>query len=665
MVLEEKQFQEFTDKLVTAFTEESDDVLTLVTVIDLYADSVNIKGSFDQKSEFLQTLWSLLQQHKEMVAEIGWDLPKIVIRFIHWSNINQEHVVYDNSVLRNAMRCFNEVALFGNAKECFFTACELLSTLSLNDDSLVTFKHFSGGEAEEESSAIPDIEIGSDFFNRGPQELILELRLHAVIELINTTLKRITTMYPSRFFGEAVQALHKFVSQNSNELDDSLFILRRIYSFLRGYFPPTQPLDAKEKLTKEELDTIDDYESAIQRKLLRHILTFSIGQLSRYKTLNGLLSFCDTLQSSSEHSRIKSDYYKDLEEILSRFYQLAISFDIDLDSEFQRVCIAESKRIYRSLPPDSEITTEEEQKKITQFVYQLAYTYEMEKIANVKEISLDASGLLCLASITENSILPPKNVQISVADAIYMYLRFVTPSLHSVLFDNRSSSDCCRMWILYALTNSSSSDAAASLKTLPSYLVNVFLQVELIRASNQINDELRRLQFSLLTRVLCTIPEETTFDFIKDTLLSCPYEHAKCCVLAILKDLMIRQRKSINSDSNTDDLASEVAKLEISHKPSLPLRSFVLLNEDRMATIHSLTLLNIEKCVKEPNASVLTTLLTYLNFYHGLCQKWDKPFLQEICDKISKEILLEENLNGKEPQYGMIKISLEALSKKM
>lgn len=247
-----------------------------------------------------------------------------------------------------------------------------------------------------------------------------------------------------------------------------------------------------------------------------------------------------------------------------------------------------------------------------------------------------------------------------------MYLRFVTPSMFSALFENRSSHDLARTWILFALTNNSTHDLMDSLKDLPSYIITVYLQTELIRACLQINDNLRRTQFSILTRILCLLPEDFAFNFIRDTLLSCPYEQAKCCALAILKDMMQHERK-VPQKSDEDDLAKDMEKLKIKNSPPpLPSRAYMLLNDDRIATLHSITLLAIDSCAADPESKKVKTLLTYLNFLNAFLTKWDSVFLKEICDAVNDKLIKNEKVGDKdEPHYSLLVSTVASISSKL
>ncbi|CDO92983.1 unnamed protein product [Kluyveromyces dobzhanskii CBS 2104] len=703
MVLDTGHFAELKEKLLNAFVEEKHDTITLITILDLYSEEVNHKGSLDQKIEYLNEVLSLLQQNKDIVYEIGWDLPKILIKFIHWSNSNQTIITPSKLCLTAVMKCFNEVALFGNAKECFFAGCELMADLRMSDESLVKFvieekpimdsdegdsgeetftedESFSDNTDKEEQKTekiekgdnvttpdenLPSLKEGFDFYQRLPQELIMEYRFHTIIELIGSTLKRINTLHPSKFLSEAFEAFAKFNLQNGDDIDDNLFLLRRFFSFIRGYIPPSPPPDVVEQLSAEQLDDINKSEEILQRKLICNMLTSSLSQILKSRTPSILCNYYYSLQHGNSQ-RIQSEYYEKLADVLSRYYELASSFDIDVSAEFQRLCVEESRRIYHSLPKDAEINSDDEKKEITNLVYQLAYTYEIEKIANVREILLDPAGILILQTLSDGYFVPSAGMKISLDDAIYMHLRFVTPSIFSALFENKTVQELTKTWVLYALTNNSTSDSINSLKSLPSYILTVYLQIELVRSCLLINDDNRRLQFSVITRILCLLPEDFSFKFIRDTLLSCPYQQAKCYALVILKDMMEHKRK-LPLISAEDNLVDSMKKLDLKDSPPpLPSRAYIQLNDDRIATLHSVALLAIDDCVTNPETKKLKTLLMYLNFFTAFLSKWDLVLMKEICDKINDKLLTEENLKkNDEPHYALLVNAVSTISSKL
>lgn len=136
--------------LVRAFDEQKEDYLSLITIIDLYATQVNQKGSLKDKEQFLSTLLETLEKNRNIIVQIGWDLPKPLLEFISIENIDMLQPLFQSKVLSMVMKSFNEIALNGNAKECFFTGCECLGNLKLNGGSDNETGDEEGEEEEEE-----------------------------------------------------------------------------------------------------------------------------------------------------------------------------------------------------------------------------------------------------------------------------------------------------------------------------------------------------------------------------------------------------------------------------------------------------------------------------------------------------------------------------------
>ncbi|SCW00574.1 LAFE_0C07206g1_1 [Lachancea fermentati] len=680
--------------LTRAFEEQNDDVLSLITIIDLYASEVNRAGSLKDKVKFLKTLLHELQNNKHVVQEIGWDLPKPLLKFIDLGNIDFHTRLLDNEIMATVVRCFNEIALFGNAKECFLTGCELLSELKMGNDieneNESSHEEQQGDDTEKESTAdetsieeknSPDKSTKGEesssssedsdetssatasyvapAIQREPEESILEVRLHLLFELINTTIKRIFTLYPSSFLATAVGAMFTFCRNNAGDLEDGFFVLKRIYLFCRGYIPPQTTLDKVTDVSEEERTTIIEDENCLQRKLLRSLLTFSLAQWLKQRRLLWVMSYYAALKKTTVPFNF-NEYYKYMTDLVSRCYQLSLSFDIDIKNEFITQCVDESKRIYQSLPKEDEIVNEQAKRAISQVVYQLAYTYNLQKMVNEKNLSLDPAGVLILATqhFTETGkIIYP---DMDLGSAIYMYLRFVTPAM----FADDTEDYCCvteasNFWIWVSVTTSSCSTNKEKVKAIPSYLQIAFLQLVLLSASKRVRGEERMVHFTLLTRILCLMPEEIVFEFIQDTLLSCPFEEMKCCILGILKDLMV------NTRSSAAEVADNLSKLSLSEKdgsskrPVLPPRPYILVNDDRMAVLHSLAMMSIETTKSELNPNNLRLLLTYLHFFTKLQPNWDKHLLTEINKETSK--MLERHPKDEIPEFTFVKIANDNL----
>lgn len=636
---------------------------------------MNKKEGGEEKAQFLEILLKRIQDDHHLIQQVGWDLPKVLIRFINTRNVDLNTRLLYNGVVATSLKCFNEIALHGNAKECFLTGCELLGELELHPSEKVQEEHEEDATeaVEVEAQAIkstPEEANGPKMnaqtssrtvvrpLSRDPEELVLEVKLHMLLELINSTLRRIRTCYPSRFLAMAVSSIFSFVRSNSIDIDDTTFVLRRVYTFARNFIPPQSNAEAYKDMSTEEILKVRDDEEALQRKLLRCLLTFSIGQLVRPRVLNIATEYFFRLKNKYT-TDFEYEMRVNLKHILSRYYQLAYSFDIDVKEEFLKQCVKDSSAIYQSLPNDSELINDAARNGITQLVYQLSYSYGLQRSINEKNLSLDPAGLLVLATqhyLETGQIL---DSTIRADCAIYMYLRFVTPEMYNPAMKNTYACDCCNFWLWVAVTKSSCKDSKEALQNIPSYLSLTFLQILLLKSFNETLEHARMVSFTLLTRLLCLMPEETTFEFAKDTLLSCPFIDLKCCMLGILKDLML------NSKIPVSNLATELSELKLSEdekshsKPPLPSRPFIMINEDRMATIHSLALLSFEDTIENADKGNLRLSLTYINFFVGLRLKWDKHLLAEVEGAASK--IVNSVTKDNSTELGFIEIALDNL----
>lgn len=645
------------DNLEAAFTEQKDDPISLVTIIEMYGDQVQSEGDTKQKEQYLEKLSELLVKHSDVVAEIGWDLPKGLLSFLVFRNLVPHRGLRHSKIVMAVMNCFQEIALQGNPKECLLTGCQLLSELDYAQIAKEVEEFEESGETQKKMTETVKSLVD-------PVEFVLGLRSYVLFELIQTVLRRIGTLYPSKFLGMAVAAISKFLRSNVDQVENTAFLLRRTFTFCRNYYPnEIMNVSAELKdMDDKDLEKLKDDESVLQGKLLRNLCSFAIGFCLKKKQMRlDVQYYCSFSGGTFE----KNASYEELSEICSRFYQLAFSFDIDLKAAFSKV-LEESRNIYKSLPPDSKIVNDEASRNVGQVVYQLSYTYQLQKLAKAKELELDPFGIVVLSGwhylVTKKHLYP----EISVGDAIYLYIRFATLSLFSDLYFNQSAEEVSRYWLWVAVTNSSYKELKVQLQEMPSYINAVVLQMLLLRNCDQPNEQSRMITFTLLTRLLCSMPEETTFSFSLDTLLTCPYVRPKICMLEILKDLMLRtcQCKRDLADQLNDlgikDKESDVKPENIASPPALPPRTFLSLNDDRMASIHSVALMAIEKASKEQRQKEdLLLLLNYLNFFTTLRVKWNQNLLKAIHSEIA--VHFNDKTEEVIPEIGFIKIANETL----
>lgn len=645
--------------LEKAFKEHGDDPVTLATIIDMYVSQISEEDTRENKQQFLSTLLEQLKAHPGVVGSIGWDLPKDLLKFYNNKSVTVYARLNSNPIVGLVMKCFNEVALAGNPKECLLTGCELLSDLTatriaeqLEEDD----EEHSQDETEDQSEQMDP--------HRDPVEFFLLLNSYVLFELIQTVLKRISSLYPSKFLGMAVSAISKFVRANIDDISNSTFLLRRIYTFCKSYIPPEVPKEMleDEKLKKEDLDRIAEDEATLQGQLLRNLCAFAMGYCLKNKATRLDLEYYHSLRNTEYKMPELSE---ELLAIGKRFYQLTFAFDLDIRGQFINY-IKETKAIYKALPPDSEIPNEDARRAIGQVVYQLAYTYQLQKLTKLKHLELNPSGIFNLSGLHYEETKKHLYPEITIVDAIYLYIRCTTPSLFSQTYNNEYAKGTARYWVWVAITNNSLKDLTQQMSELPSYIRTVFLQMILLQNCNQANEETRMITFTLLTRIMCLMPEDTSFDFVLDTLLTCPFTHAKIAVLGILKDLMLRNCQSKQSLeeqlANLDLQPKEATKSEKPSPPSLPPRPYVDINTDRMASIHSVAIMAIQDDKsKGKDRDIL--ILNFLNFFNGLSQKWDRNLLQDIHSHVASQY--NERTEETIPEIGFIKIANDTLKKRL
>ncbi|CAM9015304.1 unnamed protein product [Wickerhamomyces anomalus] len=293
--------------------KETGDYLSYATLLDIHLSDPE-RYNDEEKLQLLNKLHDILSENLDVVREIGWDLPELLINFydLEWDYTGS--LLRETGLIKAIMDNFDLVAKNGNAKELFLKSIELLTTLEDFDAS------------NEKSFKIADI------------------KLHTLIELLNTSLKRINTIYPSRFLSMATASLLRAITMYCTKSIHTRFVLRRLYAFARDYMAPLKPNDylSKHGITQEEADKIEDDENFLQRKLLQSFLT----QISEITFLQNSFDLSVELYKSLQYkcqNKLPPPDENNEEAITSsrglftRVTQLALSFDLDLADDFEKI----------------------------------------------------------------------------------------------------------------------------------------------------------------------------------------------------------------------------------------------------------------------------------------------------------------------------------------
>ncbi|SMN19119.1 similar to Saccharomyces cerevisiae YGL060W YBP2 Central kinetochore associated protein that mediates mitotic progression [Maudiozyma saulgeensis] len=642
------------NELQEAFESDDSDPVAIMTLIEIFIDKVNVKSvPFVQKRLFLLTLLELLENHKDILAQIGWDLPFQLMKFLNKDNVDIRGSIRYDQIATAIILGFNAIALGGLPKETLDTGCELLASLNY-DEEVAKFEEDESeqekkvgeddDEEDDEYQIDTDDEADEDSgrqslnYDRVPGDYFIGFKVYILFEMIGATLKRISTLYPSKYLSLVVTATENMLLHTADQMQDPNLLMRRIHSFCAFYVPLEVPKDVLAKvgtkeegaLTQEQLDEIVKNEKDLQVKLLRRLSTVSVSNcLRRAGMLSEIKYFCK-VSGVPYHTMT---FYESLFDCQSRFYNFALSVDVDIKEEFIN-CLKEAKRVYQALPPDEEITSADARDAISEVVFKLSYSYALQKMVHGKKLSMAPEGIVSLSGIHYMEYGEHLLPEISLDDAVFLYLNFTTRSFFSPLYNNLNVESTSRYWLWVSLTHNSYSALKEQISRVQPYVIEVLLKTLLLKNCLESNAQLRMINFTLMTRILCLIKEELAFSFITKTLKKFPYPHGKSAALVMLSDLIMKARsksekvttidgkKRKEERNGTDELTDKMKSLDIDEIP------FIQLNEERMQIINDLALDAIKVAIASDRKQTDINLVTnYSDFMKSVKSKWDKKLL--------------------------------------
>ncbi|EJS43761.1 ybp2p [Saccharomyces arboricola H-6] len=630
----------------------------------MYNEKVNSENSVEEKERYLETLLELLKENPDTLREIGWDLPKGLIEFLSGKHTNFKNNLTSNRMITGVMDCFNELALNGNPKECILSACELVSTLTIDltgsdssDEENEDLLDPNGDEVTTDNEKVSPnkLEI-EECMSRNMVESIIDLKAYVLFEFMISVLNYVDTLYPSKFLAMAISAIVLYVRSNVEIVDDVYSILFRVYNFCVSCIasPPSDNLTNAND--GSDIEKILEDESILQKKLLSSLSVLTVGSCLKNKSGDLDKIYFNTVM----HKKMdESDKDTSILDICYHYYAHLTSLDVDIKGLFEE-CLEESKNIYDNIPLDSKVSTTEVQEEMNQLVYEVSYAYEIKKLANEKNLDLDQYGVIILSAIYYFSNGTHLLSQLDIQSAVYLYLRCTTASLFSEIYDNKYLESAVRYWLWVSITETSLKDIKIGLQKLPGHIATAFLQMLLMKTCNESNDDLKSIEFELLKRILCFMSESTSYTFLFETLLHCPYITVKIAVLDILRDMMIKFPK-VPNDSESNSLCEQYESINTTNStrmpPKLPPRPYIAINEDRMASIHSVAEISFSAGKKKKRTQGdLLLVLTYMKFFVSLRNKWDLGLLTLINKEISEAFQGEG-----EPELAFINIANDTL----
>ena len=652
--------------VIDAFQNGVEDPVSLVTLIEMYGDQLDKEGDLDDKQRFLEILDDHLKEMRNVTFKISWDMPKQLIRWISGKNIKHYEVLKNNKVFPLIMNCFMSIALYGNPRELLISGCEILSDLSAKEETLQYLKATENDPEPAEADV-----INKAYMDRCPGDFFVGLKLHLVHELISNSLKRIDTLYPSKYLKIAVSSFENLVNTNKLTMEDPSIILRRVYIFCKNYIPNDPPKQVELTdgtiLKGTELQNIIDKEIEIQGKLLRYLCTFAIAE--------GLTGTTDRseihLYYEMSHQKVSPvPFYEQLVDIKFRFYDLALSFDVDLKNELIN-CINESKRIYKALPKIEDVSTLEAQRLINKGVIKLSLSYHLQRMSHDTNLSLYPQGILVLSSIYY--LVSKKHLysNIPINDTIYLFLRFMSLGIMSKIYSNSVVDGAIRYLMWVCVNTTSCSHLRKQMSQLSPFILSAFLECFLIKVSLEKVAEQKTIEFTLFTRLLVCTPESISFQFIANVLSDFPYIEGKYLIIGILKHLFTtkfpkaeevndnelhssnqtKEKELIDklssmqiSDSNGKDMAAKNSDSEEKEEDN---NMAINLTMQRMSELTNIIKDSIKKAKNfKKTDHEYKIVIIYLEFLLMMKPIWDKNLIISLKPYFNS-ITMEKNIESK------------------
>lgn len=567
----------------------SKDFLSYSTVIDIYFSEPN-RYSNEEKEELLSHLLAVLSEDSDLVYEIGWDLPSLLIPFID-SDYDMNGTLRQAPCVYKVLKLFELLAHDGNPKELFLKSTELLNSVKMSHDS----------------------ELAQKFY---------DVKLYCIFELIDSCLRRIHTLYPLRFLGMTVTSFINSIYLNPvTNANGAAFIWKRLYTFARNYTRP--PLPEQIDATKEELQKITEDEDYLQRKLLTGFLTEAVNLVLQREVLGFSVSYYTHIQQSLPLGpKLTTSYTLNIP-VLDRLYELALSFDMDLSQTFDDFIDSTAKLLETCKVDgklDDDITGELFETLVVDYQKTFAHSLVDTEANEVKD---SLGGALNLYTYSVGSKGDYDNFQISIQQAIHVGLRLIIPGLVHKSFANRGLHDIS-IFLSWVSINSSANQKSieVELAKIPSVLLRSYFQAILfVIISSATDSTFRYVALTLLTRYLSLSPETVSYDFIINCFKECPYDNVKAALVGVFKELVTKEK--LYEDLLADSLQTvEIGK---SAPPPLPLREsakkskYITLTDDRTAEIFEIVLDLVDETFVDQDGSPILAqsnvpmLLAFLN----------------------------------------------------
>lgn len=599
---------------------QSQDYIGFSTVLDLYLHDWKVY-SVEERITLMELICQVLDENKEMLAEVAWDLPPLLLPFIDcdWP---VRFALKDAVQVSLFWKAFNLLANYGNPKELLLTCSEQLGHLT---------------DPEEETWSVEDkiaeIETNLDdwyktqyddldymiqgYLTNMPIRCVV-IKCHALFQCIKFCVQRVKTLYPSKFLGMAVSSVLNFFN-SAPVISGAISVQRSLYLFLRDYMPPEIPDDAltNGENSGEELAEIFEDECYLQRKLMRLLFDSVVDKLSRD---HHRIFISKLLPRLGIPNLAAGDWFF---ELVNRLLSLSLSLDINLSASLAEE-IKEACSLF-----DEKANNIENSEAILRLTV-ASYNNSSFRNKSPKSLPISTTSLVFLymyAKYVENwKISLPESI--TVLDLIKVQLKIFIPYVvDSKLTDLNSVGQ----FMVLTILKMEKTKKIATKEEFERREVNLLILTYLQNISSIIcksdSQIMVKLYSKFIKKFLQHLPEDISYSYILDTMRYCPFDENVLLTLQIFKSLISFSK--FDDEKLTADLHDLSLERNKSPPPALPKRSaktskqsFVTFTKPRQDEFISLVNEWVDDTFNPENASLdllkSNRLLSYLNFVNSV-----------------------------------------------
>lgn len=589
-----------------ASLQEQNDYISYATVLDIHLSDASRFTPAD-KTELMNSLLEVLKADSNMVYEIGWDLPALLLNYVVIEN--GRGPLRAEATVTLVMEIFSLLAKNGNPKELYLKAIESLASLDV--------------ELSEEFETLGDPEH-EDY----AKESVLICQFYAVFELMQSSMAKIKTKYPSRFLATSTNALLSFAALAYDRFSwrGKLVLMRRLFTFARDFAMDSDKADLEETEVSNQQQLLQSYLTWVADICLHRVCTLWSEQI-----FFEMKSRCTEGKTKYELSANAAS----LSECLERLYQLALSFDMNLKDEFVKLAkepevILEEDLVEREDKED-EITNPfaKPSKEGIILLYTQEFFKERPEIA--PEIDFETISSFVITMLQREEGTAP----LGIVDAVIFWL----------------------LWLSKTVTKEQVQDMDAT------KFCTLIQSVMMVAATPVAQMRSPAVFYSLATRLLYLQKDEITLDFMIDTLEYCPFENVCDATVRLLKDFILRKRPSICCES-MDNLADDVKNLSVEDNN----KSRLALKDDKKVKIKEL-ILNVLETVETEGifSDQFQILLSWLNFITVI--EIDQEFLQKVVGRVDgirkgNEEEKNDDMSETQKRLGVLQLAIDSINKK-